>query len=333
MRNSTEVVQLLLTRSAFRALEAEWNTLATTASPMLQFDWLLSAAEELDPQEELRVVTVRREGLLVAAAALVECTGLAPRLELLGHQLCETHEVLARDAGAAETLLQALARLQRPLILRRIAAGQPGAAAFWRSRKCEDPDGLPCLQQSCACTAHLVPLELAHLGLSPRRSSVVRKHWRSRGPLRASFVSPDAGSVDAVFDELRRVEAGNSKRRGAVPRSVRVEQFFHSFARRAAQRGLVRFGFLRVGEVTAAARMDVECGGERWELELGSDARFAPLAPEQVLSLEALDDALTRGVRVHHFLGARHPTLNWHAALLEGAAPKVAELRERLAVG
>lgn len=329
MGNPAEVVQLLLTRRAFRALEAEWNTLATTASPMLQFDWLLSAAEELDPLEELRVVTVRRAGVLVAAAALVEAARLAPRLELLGHQLCETHEVLALDSAAAETLLHALARLQRPLILRRIGAGQPGAAAFWRSRKCEDVDGLPCLQQSCGCANDMVPLELAHFAQrSPRRSSVLRKHWRSRG-LRASFVSPDAGSVDSVFEELRSVEAAHSKRPGAEPGSLTTERFFRSFARRAAERGLVRFGFLRMGDETAAARMDVECGGERWELEL----RFASLAAEQMLSLDALDDALTRGVRVHHFLGARQPTLKWHAALLEGAAPKVAELRDRLAVG
>ena len=135
-----------------------------------------------------------------------------------------------------------------------------------------------------------------------------------------------------MFMIVEDMESG-SKRRGFEPRSPRVERFFHSFARRAAERGLVRFGFLRVGDATAAARMDVECGGERWELELGCDARFAPLAAEQVLSLDALDDALARGVRVHHFLGARQPTLSWRAALLEGAAPKVAELRDRLAVG
>lgn len=131
MGNVAEVTQLLLTRSAFRALEAEWNALAAGASPALQFDWLLSAVEELDPLQELRVVTVRREGVLVAAAALVEPRGLAPRLEWLGPQRGKTHDLLARDDAALETLQRALQRLYRPLVLRRIAAGQPGAAAFW----------------------------------------------------------------------------------------------------------------------------------------------------------------------------------------------------------
>ena len=55
MGSPAEVVQLLLTRSAFLELEAEWNTLALAqANPLLQFDWLLAAASALDPAEELQ---------------------------------------------------------------------------------------------------------------------------------------------------------------------------------------------------------------------------------------------------------------------------------------
>lgn len=108
-----EQVQLVQTCVGFFALQDEWNALAKGASPTMQFDWL-TASEELETMKALRVVTVRREGVLVAATVLVEPREAEPRLELLGqHFSDEAAGVLAQDEAALATLLRALTRLRR----------------------------------------------------------------------------------------------------------------------------------------------------------------------------------------------------------------------------
>ena len=144
-----------------------------------------------------------------------------------------------------------------------------------------------------------------------RRSDVrrARRIAEGLGPLRVDVLSPSPGELEPMLEEAFRVEAASWKgRRGfAVLDDAARRAFYKRYAFSAAQRGILRLGFLRIGERAAAMQIAVQSGERFWLLKMGYDETFARCSPGTLLMIETLRYAATRGLRSYEFLGAVEP--------------------------
>ncbi|MFG3499254.1 GNAT family N-acetyltransferase [Streptomyces sp. NPDC047928] len=117
----------------FGALAAEWADLCRrcrSATPFQSHAWLHSWWLSYGGRGRLRVVLVRRDGLLVAAAPLWRVPGPVPVLAPLGGTLTDYCDVLVDDgcAEAVPALSGELARLARTAVID-LREVRPGGAA------------------------------------------------------------------------------------------------------------------------------------------------------------------------------------------------------------
>jgi CelD/BcsL family acetyltransferase involved in cellulose biosynthesis len=138
-----------------------------------------------------------------------------------------------------------------------------------------------------------------------------RKIAEREGPVMFECVEPDAANVDGFVDEVFRVEALSWKSRSgsAILQRPKTANFLREYARSASRRGALRLFFLRIGEATAAVRMNVEHANRLWELKIGYDERFSRSSPGILLMHETLRYACDRGFEAYEFLGQ---TDAWH---------------------
>jgi CelD/BcsL family acetyltransferase involved in cellulose biosynthesis len=108
------------------------------------------------------------------------------------------------------------------------------------------------------------------------------------------------------------VEGSGWKRRAgsALGANQRLQAFFRTYCRLAAEAGLLRFFFLRFGSRLASAQMAVEVYDRLWLLKIGFDESLARCSPGFLLLAESLAYAHARGLRSYEFLGAAE---SWEA--------------------
>ncbi|MHA6763528.1 GNAT family N-acetyltransferase [Streptacidiphilus sp. PAMC 29251] len=157
-------VQLIRDAKGFDALAADWDGLVdrcSSATPFQSHAWLSSWWHSYGKPGRLRLLTVRQDGVLVAAAPLMLRRLPAPQLVPIGGGLSDFLDVLLDDDLAeqiAPVLARALAerlRLTRPwavLDLRelrpdaaahRLAAHWPGAVLRFPDSLCQHLPGVP----------------------------------------------------------------------------------------------------------------------------------------------------------------------------------------------
>jgi CelD/BcsL family acetyltransferase involved in cellulose biosynthesis len=120
---SAAAVAVLRSTGQLDAIGDEWDALAASrATPLLEHAWILACARAFHAPDTLRIVTVRRQGRLIAAAPLaaVRRSGI-DRLELIGMaRLHEPGGVLYENADALADLLRAVTALGAPVTLERL---------------------------------------------------------------------------------------------------------------------------------------------------------------------------------------------------------------------
>jgi CelD/BcsL family acetyltransferase involved in cellulose biosynthesis len=146
-----------------------------------------------------------------------------------------------------------------------------------------------------------------------RRSTLrrKRKNAEKHGPVHFNILRPQPEELPALLDEFFRVESSGWKGRAAtgLQYDTRRASFFRMYCDRMARRGALRLGFMTIGDMTAAVRIDVVWGNKSWELKIGYDERFANCSPGLLLSHEALKHGEAEGLLGHHFLGEAE---SWH---------------------
>ena len=274
---------------------------------MSQPDWALAILATIDAALPLRATVLHdSNGQLAAVAPLVVSgRGLSRRLMPAGVRTYEPPAFAARDSAALAELLEAIGRQGLPLMLPAVYAHSAEAEAF-----AGHPAGgiRPRGRASPATARKSLDIDELDASIGGQRRSIVRRKRKAAeklGTLEVSFFSPSAGEVEAALDELVVVEAAGWKGRAgtSLRHDLPLQAFYRAYAGRAASRGLVRFGRITIAGRLAAMRMDVEWGGERWELKIGFDEHFADVSPGQLLSYETFKDARARGARFHNFLG------------------------------
>lgn len=299
--------EVLTSLEAMDQLVPEWQALAATSpTPMAQPEWSLAAAASLDAGRPLQVVVVRDgDGRLAGVAPLVVVGG---HLQPVGEASFEPPGFAFRDRAALEALFDAVGRLGRPLLMRRVYRDGAEAAVF-----ASHPAGgiRPAARAAHATAIRRLDREDPDAGIAGRRRTAIRRKRKAaeRAGLLVRFFSPDEAGAEETLALLVRIEGSGWKGRAgtAVIHHPPLGAFYRAYARAAARRGLLRFGLVTIGEAPAALRMDAEWAGQRWELKIAYDEQFTDFSPGQLLTYETFRDARERGASVHHFLGGYEP--------------------------
>jgi CelD/BcsL family acetyltransferase involved in cellulose biosynthesis len=198
---------LVTTHAGLAAVAAEWDDLharAVGVTPFQTHAWVTSWAEQYVPAGRLRVLLVRRDGRLVAAAPLwLAYRGAVRVLAPLGGGASDHHDVLldAGDPAAAADLAAALTALPSWDVLDlaevRAGAGAEALAAAWRGPRWRSR-GSRCLELPVPSLAAFVAGTPKHTAKTLKRK--LRKI--EQAPITARTV-PAAEVPAAVGDLLR----------------------------------------------------------------------------------------------------------------------------------
>lgn len=317
------------------ALGDEWAALADHAQlPTAAHSWASACAHSFHPEGGLQVVTVRRGGRLVAVAPLAP--GVEPGvLEPLGMpQLDEPYDFPCVDDAARAALASALARIDAPIVLRRVPARSPLA---WALAQAYALRGIVVARPATASPT--LPLDSGWLApegaLPPRRRSNLRRARRRAeaiGELCVDLLAPRPAEVAAVLAEAFAVEAAGWRGRcgSALGSDPLAGAFMRRYALAAAAEGSLRVGFLRIDGVPVATQIAVEHDRRLWLLKMGFDERYARCSPGSLLLVESLRDATARGLHACELLGQLEPrTQTWTKDVRELVALQAIPARPR----
>lgn len=306
-------VRLIRDPRELDALAPDWNALAGChAGPVQRVEWVQSCVATLLPPDArgLRLVSVRRDGQLVAIAPLVARRLLGwSRLEQAGlAEISEPQDLLYADEAALRVLLRVLLRQPKALALERlpeqslvprIVQGVTGRRAL--VRVCDQGD-YPSL------ILDRDPDAMLNAG---RRSDMRRALRRAErhGPVRFEVRAPAPEQVDALYAQVMQVEAASWKGHSgtALRFDGRLRAFFGDYAARAARAGILRIALMYIGAEVAAVQYAVECGQAWWLFKIGYDARFADCSPGQLLMQHTLRHAHASGLQRYELQGNSAP--------------------------
>lgn len=294
--------------AALDGLAEAWDALAAPAlSPMQQYAWARACAATFTGRRELHVVAVN-ESAGFAVAPLVRRRGVPGRVEFLGAlELDEPADVIAADDASLALLAETLVRSGHPLLLKRIPAESPLVPALVRAYRGRGLvihrrlGGFPWISLDESWTR---PEERLNAG---RRSDLrrARRIAEGIGPVHVEVLSPAPTDLGRLLREVFAVEAAGWKGRvGTALACDPVRQaFFRRYADAACRRGMLRIGFLRIGETPVAMQLGVEWGGRFWLLKIGYDEGFARCSPGSLLMVEMVRRAAGRGLASYELLG------------------------------
>ncbi|MFD6420145.1 GNAT family N-acetyltransferase [Streptomyces sp. NPDC060194] len=241
----------------FGRLAAEWTALhrrCATATPFQSHAWLHSWWLSYGTPGRLRLVLVRRDGVLVAVAPLHRTGGPLPRLTPLGGAITDFSDVLIADdcPEALPSLTDALADLARTAVVE-FREVRPDAAvhrvrALWRGPSRVLPDSV-CMELPALPMDRLV--ELMPSSKAQRTRAKVRKIDAAgidRRPV-------DAGDVPAALRRLLALHRRQWQGRGVTPEHL-TDRFAAHLERSAtamvADGGAAMTEFSIDGELVAA---------------------------------------------------------------------------------
>jgi CelD/BcsL family acetyltransferase involved in cellulose biosynthesis len=315
--SSAAAIRIIQGLDSLDGLAHAWDLLATqSGSPMQGYAWYRACAATFATDWKSYVVTVGSQPHITAIAPLVRRQNGRGRLELLGDELGEPVDFVFAERSALIPLAEALAQSGLPLLLKRVPADSPLVAALrsacrWRGVVVSLP----------AIGSPWIALDAGWTSPESRVTSSMRSHLkRARrlaekiGPVTCEVLSPTPDELVPLLEEAFRVEAAGWKGRlgSALACDTARGVFFRRYAALAAQKGILRLCFLRIGGQAAAMQFAVEDGHRFWLLKIGYDESFARCSPGSLLTQETVRYAAGRGLRSYEFLGIVEPwTQRW----------------------
>jgi len=306
-RHGAEAIRTL---AEFDRIQSAWERLAVDRNPVSDFGYARAWAAGLDGAQRLSLLTTGGPDTL-AIAPLVINRGFAGWLTLLGAEMYEIMDFPHADVGAVAGLARAIARMRRPLELKRVPADSPVAAAIeaaYRRRgvvRRQPVGGSPWIPLDESWAEPEMRLEAG------RRSDLrrARRHAEKAGAVEAAVITPTPADLPRLLDEAFYVEAAGWK--GAHGTALAADPvrgaFFRRYTAQACAKGTLRMCMLRIGGQPAAAQIAIESGTRFDLLRAGYDQRFASCSPGMLLTAESIRYAARRGLRSYEFNGDVEP--------------------------
>lgn len=296
-------------REAIERQEAVWRILsARKPNPVQQFEWTKACLETLHDNDKKNHIEIMTPTANDAIAPLIRRSKWLPRLTFPGsEELSYPMDFLSASPEALDRLSRAIVSTGLPLKLSLVPGASETPDALRRAYRGKGlvfvraDDSIPALSidDSWATPEH-------HMSERQRHNFRRRKRVAERlGEVSFEAHVPDASSVKTLLAEAMAVEARSWKGRcgTALVSEPMVKRFFERYAMLAAQRGLLRIFFLRIGGKAAAMRIGIEHGRHLWLLKTGYDDFFKKCSPGFLLIVECLSYAARRRLSSIEFLG------------------------------
>jgi hypothetical protein len=281
---------------------------------MQTHDWVRICAEVFGLGSDLEIIVVG-DGPTAAIAPMFRSGPHGVRLEMIGaNQLFEVTDFVYSDRSDMAALAGALVRTGRPIRLDRIPADSPLPAALvaaYRGR------GVVISRETRGCP--WLPFDATWVDPEQRLPKHRRQNLRrarriaeSMGPVSFEILAPTPKQVEPAVQEAYRVEASSWKghEKTAMALHPLRGEFYRRYAAAAAQLGILRLCFLRIGGEAAAMQFAVELDRRFWLLKIGYNYKFARCSPGTLLMNESIRYAAQAGLRSYEFLGVEEPWIS-----------------------
>ena len=291
-------------------LQAEWNQIApgNKVEPWQSFNWMEAAAASYHQKHSLRIITVRKDGRLIAVAPMVLKRTEQPlkpkQLHILGaEELKEPNRLIANDMASLKTLLDVItSESVYPVRLSRMPnengmlelALNSFRKAGWITRVMYMP--YPFLDLERFAPKKSLKNDL-------RRA---RKKAENLGPIGYENFDPvHDGDLTNRLETAFRIE--NSGWKGQNKTSILSNQarkdFFERYARSSMQQGTLRLAFMTIDGSAVAVQYAIESKQAYWLLNVGYDDQYRICSPGNLLLDRTIKDAAGRGLVRYNLLG------------------------------
>jgi CelD/BcsL family acetyltransferase involved in cellulose biosynthesis len=308
------MIETITNHHALRKLETEWNRLGSKFdSPLLQFDWFLSCAENLHRKSDLRVIIFKTGERIKAIAPLVlRRQAMTDWLELLGSAtLHEPGGLLYDDENSLDALLQAVAAAGYPVNLSRIPdtsliRERVQTISSWRAFTLTRPTS----------GSYYISTEISWDTFYSRIGKNWRADFRNKkrraeklGNTAIDIFRPTLDQLESVLDQAIEIEAHSWK--GTQGSSIRdnrlLRDFIYNYARRSCEAGTLIMCFFTINNIPIAMNLGISCGNKLWFLKTGYDQEWSRVSPGMQLNMECIRYAFDNGFDSYEFLGSEAP--------------------------
>jgi CelD/BcsL family acetyltransferase involved in cellulose biosynthesis len=288
----------------------EWADLAERAQapPFLYPGWFRAWWASFGPGRP-RIVTVRRDGRLVAVAPMqlrrgAWCSPTNPH--------SPAFDLLAIDEDARQALACAVfATGAREIAVTPLDAEGPALRALGdAARAC----GYHVAVRACGRAPYLrlaADLDEHERSLSGNLRHDVQRRLRRLCEAGAVSVQVADGRerLDELLEEGFRVERLSWKgtQGTAIASAARTRHFYTALARWAASLDWLRLAFLRLDGRAIAFQFDLDVGAAYYSLKIGYDPQYERFAPGKLLAYTMVARAVVRGLPVYELLGTDEP--------------------------
>ena len=299
----------------FGTIEAEarrWRLLSEEAnSPMHQYAWVKACSSAFAGLGRLHLIVIGTEEPGAVGPMVVKGRTIT-RIECLGvDELYEPTDFPHSDPAALMCLVNTLVEFRHPLLLRRILADSPVLSTLRKAFKSKgllitrNAAGYPWISLDSNWTE-------PENKLSPSRRASLRRAMRRAeriGPIEYEIHSPKPHELKGLLKQSLEIEAAGWKGRNgsALLADGNRRRFFEQYATIASERGVLRLCFMKVRGRGVATQIAVESGGSFWLLKVGYDETFSRCSPGNLLMMETLRYAASRGLRTYELLGSAEP--------------------------
>ncbi len=277
---------------------------------MHSWEWLQSAVDIYAPDGRADMYFAGSKDQPLALAPMYRTAGLSRRLRLVGSiDTGETIDVMHADGAAVRALVKALLAVSRPLDFGHFPIGSPLTACL---RDLAKGRGVVVMRRLPMRAMPFIVLDESWaepdkaIG-AKRRGKINRKRRRAAeiGEVKTRIVNPSPDEVEALLDQFIAVEAKSwkGKARTALAYDPKQTAFMRRFCAMAADRGMLRFCFLDIGENAVAAQVATVFDGRFWSIKIGYDEGFSKVSPGELLLLDLIKYAVEQKLTHFEFCG------------------------------
>ncbi|MGY1604685.1 GNAT family N-acetyltransferase [Geodermatophilus sp. SYSU D00815] len=291
--------------------ERAWDALALASgtSPFLRPGWVLASVSAFGDDDALRLASVRRDGALVAVLPLVRRRG---GFSAVSNSETSETGLVARDDDAARALVAGLLRRRVPQVdlpglpvseltarvLRQVEPGSPRPFLWYPAGQNPYVD----------VSGDWAGYEAERLS-SKRRQRLrnIERRLAKLGAVEFQVVAAPGAELPRLLEEGFGIELAGWKGRAgtAVLSAPTTRELYWRSGAWAAEAGILRLAFLRVGGRPAAFAMNLEQDGRRYGLKFAYSEEFAQHSPGTLMLQRMVRHGFEEpGLSRFFFLGA-----------------------------
>jgi CelD/BcsL family acetyltransferase involved in cellulose biosynthesis len=283
---------------SFEELADEWDELAlrTGAPPFARPGWVRAWWSAFGKGEPC-ILTSRRDGELCAVLPLARHRGAMRTCSNIHSPLFDG---ISADIESLQALLTAGLRESRQGLIMGDLEAEGRLIAASRQLANQSRCRLTVLEEKTF--RYIDPAmsweEYEQSLRKSRRQELRRRRRRLSEQGEIDFEIVDGTrDLEACLEEFLRLESSGWKGdEGTAIRAMpKTQRFYEDVAAWAAENGLLRLSFMRVGDVYVAANLTIDDGVHRYPLKVGYDDQYSRYAPGLLHWLEEIERALDDG--------------------------------------